>query len=340
MRRRFLKWTVRIVLVLLFIIFVLPLLIPLPPDGVAASTFADPDGRFITVNGLDTYVRERGEPDEPVVLLLHGWGGSTFSWREQFDALDEAGYRVIAFDRPPYGLSQKTGELPLSQRQQAEFSIAVMDSLDLDSATLVGHSMGGGVIGYMAALAPERVERLVFVDGVPRVEEPAPVAATGSNRLSSAVGIPPFLVSAIDFPPVNRWIRIGLRTFLQPDTFTNMQRTAYYDPATVTDEVAAGYQQQLQVVGWDEAMIDIVAGRSFADAPLTEAEVQAITAPTLIVWGDNDTWVPIASGERFADVMAGETFVTFSETGHMPMEEHPARFNEELLRFLAAGTES
>jgi pimeloyl-ACP methyl ester carboxylesterase len=107
----------------------------------------------------------------------------------------------------------------------------------------------------------------------------------------------------------------------------------------VTQEVAAGYQQQLQIVGWDEAMIDIVAGRGMADAPLTEAEIAAFTSPVLIVWGDNDTWVPIASGQRLADVLDDEQFVTFSETGHMPMEERPARFNEVLLEFLNAGME-
>ncbi len=109
------KWLIRIVVVLLILIFVVPFLIPMPTLGADPATFADADGRFITVSGLQTYVRESGDPAGVPVLLLHGWGASTFSWRDTIPALADAGYRVIAFDRPPYGLSAKTGDnLPLS----------------------------------------------------------------------------------------------------------------------------------------------------------------------------------------------------------------------------------
>jgi pimeloyl-ACP methyl ester carboxylesterase len=334
--KRWMKWLIGIVLVLAFIVFILPLLIPLPPDGVQALTYADEDGQFITVNGLETYIRERGEVGEPVILMLHGWGGSTFSWREQLDALDDAGFRVIAFDRPPYGLSQKTGDLPLSQTEQAEFTAALMDALDIETATLVGHSMGGGVIGYFAEMYPERVERLVFVDGAPRIAQPDQNTdeSSRSSRLNDTAGVPSVLNAVLDFPPFNRWARILLRTFLQPETFTDLQKSAYFDPSVVTPEVAEGYQRQLHIVGWDEAMLDILSGRSFGDTPLTREQIAQITVPTLIFWGENDTWVPIASGEALAGVLDNEIYITYGQTGHLPMEEQPEAFNTDLLEFL------
>ncbi|MDK3160626.1 alpha/beta hydrolase [Anaerolineae bacterium CFX9] len=330
------RWLVRILIVLALLIFVVPMLIPLPPVGVEASVLAEPDGRFVEVNGLSTYVREAGDPDAPPVLLLHGWGGSTFSWREQIQPLAQAGYRVIAFDRPPYGLSAKTGDgIPYSQRAQAEFTAAFMSRVGVQRAVLVGHSMGGGVIGYFAALYPDRVDGLVFVDGAVRIAETTPSNGSGSTRLNDAMGIPSFVNQLLAFPPVNWWARLGLRAFVRPEMFTSMQRSAYYDPEFVTDEVAAGYQEQLRVQGWDEALIEILRGASFGDAPLTESDLAQITTPSLIVWGEDDTWVPISAGERLRDLLPNNTFVVYPQTGHLPMEEQPEAFNRDLLNFLA-----
>lgn len=333
--KRFLRIAAIIALIAAIILFVVPMLWPLPPVGVDAATFAEPDGAFIDVDGLSTYYRQAGPADGPVVLLLHGWGGSTFTWRETIPALAEAGYRVIAFDRPPYGLSAKTGvNIAYSPGQMADFTADFMDVMALDRATLVGHSQGGGVIGYFALRYPERVDGLVFVSGAPRPTDGV-VISGGSNRAGGALGVPAGLLDVLNFPPFERWARILIRGFVQPDAFVNMQRTAYFDPAFVTDEVAAGYQEQLQVTGWDEALLTILRGAAFQAEPVTSDAIAAISAPTLIVWGENDTWVPIAAGETLADLVQQEVFLRYSDTGHMPMEERAAQFNQDLLGFLA-----
>ncbi len=324
--KRWVKILLVILAVVAFVIFILPLLIPLPAVGVAAETLADPSGYFVDVNGLKTYVLEAGPADGPVVLLVHGFGGSTFSWREQFAALADAGYRAVAFDRPPYGLSAKTGDLPLTQQAQAEFTAAFMDALAIDSATLVGHSMGGGVIGQFAALYPERVDALAFVDGAPAVAD--------GNESGGAMGVPSFVGGLLEFPPIERWGRILLRTFLMPEAFTGLQASAYYDPAFVTAEVAAGYQRQLQVEGWDEGMLRLLAGMNGGFAPLSADRLAAFTMPVAIYWGADDTWVPIAAGERLREALPNAEWTVYPETGHLPMEEQPAAFNRDLLSFL------
>jgi pimeloyl-ACP methyl ester carboxylesterase len=329
--KRWLKVLLIIMAALAFIIFVLPLLIPLPPAGVAAETLADEGGYFVEVNGLQTYVLEAGPTDGPVVLLLHGFGGSTFSWREQMDALAEAGFRAVAFDRPPYGLSAKTGDLPLSQADQAGFTAAFMDVMAIDEAALVGHSMGGGVIGQFAALYPERVTALAFVDGAPAI---AASGADGGQRGGGLLGVPSFVGGLLDFAPFQRWGQILLRTFLQPEAFTSLQTSAYYDPADVTPEVAAGYQRQLQVQGWDEGMLRLFGNMNGGFAPLTSEQLAAWTMPVAIFWGENDTWVPIASGERLRDALSNANWFTYPQTGHLPMEEQPDLFNRDLLAFL------
>jgi pimeloyl-ACP methyl ester carboxylesterase len=338
MRRRRI---VRILFLIIVVVLVGPLLLPLPPVGVEAATLADPDGAFITVNGLSTYVLARGPQDGPPVLLLHGWGASTFTWRFNQDALAEAGYRAIAFDRPPYGLSAKTGDnIPYTPSALADFTAAVMDALGVERAALVGQSQGGGVIGYFAVRYPERVEKLVFVSGALRPTDDPPPA--GGGRVTGALGLPSWVSSLLNFPPLARWAQIGIRAFVQPDFAASILRSAYHDPAMMTPEAAEGYSRQLRIVGWDEALLNQIRGTAFAADPITAEQIAGIAAPVLIVWGENDTWVPVGVGERLKELLPEAVYVTYPNVGHLPQEEAAAAFNADLLAFLgspAAGGE-
>jgi pimeloyl-ACP methyl ester carboxylesterase len=326
-----------IVIILLVVLFG-PLLLPLPPVGVEASTLADPGGQFITVNGLLTYVLARGPEDGPPVMLLHGWGASTFTWREQIDMLAAAGYRVIAFDRPPYGLSAKVGEnIPMTGGQLADFTAATMDALGIERAVMVGQSQGGGVVGYFAVKYPERTAGVVFVSGALRpTDDPVPTTSgdTRGSRVGGALGLPPFVVGLLNFPPITRWAQIGIRTFVTPDFSTQILRSAYHDPAMMTPAVAAGYQKQLRVVGWDEGLLNQLRVAPPVPEPITAAQISAIAAPVMIVWGADDTWVPLSVGERLRELLPGATWHVYPDVGHLPQEENPQQFNTDLLAFL------
>ncbi len=323
--KRILRTLGLILLTLLVIFLVVPALVPLPVIGADPELLADSDGRFVTVNGLETYVRETGDPAGEPIMLLHGWGGATVTYDQTIPALADAGYRVIAFDRPPYGLSAKVGDnLPLSVTDQAHFTIAVMDALNIERATLVGHSMGGGVIAYAAVLYPERINRLVFVDGAVRVVENDVISTQGS----------PVLSSIANFYAVEWWARLGMRAFLRPDSLAGFQRTAYYDQAAVTDETIAAYGRALQVENWDRAVLDIFFRDPSVDIPLTADQLRAVMIPSLIVWGENDTWVSPEIGVTLRDLLPNDTYVTYPQVGHLPMEEVPEQFNADLVAFL------
>lgn len=329
---------IRLVVIILLVILFGPLLLPLPPVGVDAATLADPDGQFITVNGLSTYVLARGPEDGVPVMLLHGWGASTFTWREQIDVLAEAGYRAIAFDRPPYGLSAKTGEnIPATGDQLAEFTAATMDVLGIERAVMVGQSQGGGVVGYFAAMYPERTMGVVFVSGALRpTDDPAAPSSgdTRGSRVGGALGMPPFVIGLLNFPPVTRWAQIGIRAFVTPNFSTQILSSAYHDPAMMTPEVAIGYQKQLQVLGWDEALLNQLRVAPPTPQPLTAAQISEITAPVMIVWGENDTWVPLSVGERLRELLPTAAWHVYPNVGHLPQEEQPTQFNTDLLAFL------
>lgn len=331
------RWLLRIVVLVLAVVLVVPFLIPFPPVGAEAETLADPDGFFLQINGLQTYVQARGPEDGVPVILLHGWGASTFSWRDNLDALAEAGYRAIAYDRPPYGLAQKTGDIPYSLSEQADFLAALMDTLDLERAVLVGNSAGGVLAGYFAVRYPDRVHALVFVDGVPRApEQPVQTARSGgSSRVSGAMGLPPVMTSLLDFPPFERWARLAIRLFVTPEFTTRILASAYHDPAFMTPAVAEGYQRQLRVVGWDEALLAQLKGGAGGFEVLTTEEIASISAPIMIVWGEQDTWVPIEAADQMRTLHPDAVWRVYPNVGHLPMEENAAAFNADLIAFLA-----
>ncbi|MCU0512103.1 MAG: alpha/beta hydrolase [Anaerolineae bacterium] len=291
---------------------------------------ADPDGRFADVNGASIYYIARGNPDDPAVILIHGFGGSTFTWRDNMDALAAAGLYVVALDLPPFGLSDKSPTLDYTRAGMAETVVGLMDVLAIERASIVGHSMGGGVTACVAVRHPERVERLVFVAGGvfdPALREPAETETTTEDSEQQSP-----LALLRTFDPNSPLAATLLRTLLTPERFTDILTSAYYRPEIVTDEVAAGYQRPLAIETWTAGFL---AYQRAEDAnPVTLAQLAQMDVPTLILWGEEDTWVPITVGEAMAAMLPSVTFITYPATGHLPMEEDTAAFNADVIAFL------
>ncbi len=309
------RWLLRIFLLLFFILFILPFLIPLPETGVDPRTLASDGGQFVEVEGLDTYYIERGPEDGQAVLLVHGLGGSTFSWRDNLNALAEAGYHTIALDRPGFGLTEKTLDFDVSAPSQADFLAAFMDARGIDHAVLVGHSAGGGIIAHVALKYPERIDGLVFVD-----------AALGGT------GAPPFVGTLAGFAPFTRWIQIGARVLLTPERYGDTLASAYHDPALATEAVRAGYTKVLQTPNYDQAFAALIrdSGRNnFAKDRLGELDM-----PALLIWGRDDTWVRLASGEQLAEALPNDELIIYDNVGHLAMEEAPEQFNADVIAWL------
>lgn len=300
-----------------------PYLIPLPaqPDR-APEAIAPPDGRFLTVSGLSVFMQEAGPVDGPPVILVHGFGGSTFNWRYTLPALAEAGYRAVALDLKGFGLSGKSFDEDYSHAAQADFVAEVMTALDIQSATLVGHSLGGNVIAHLALQYPERVLGLVFAAGAVIAE---------SDARGSVVGRPVSVGMLAEVPPFRRWGQILLRSVLVPERVTATLKSAYYNPAFATPEVIEGALRPQQVRDWDLALLGIMrdSGRNALPEPLS-----AITAPTLIVWGENDTWVPLERGQQLRAALPQAQWVMIPQAGHLLMEEQAEAFNSALIEFM------
>jgi pimeloyl-ACP methyl ester carboxylesterase len=126
-----------------------------------------------------------------------------------------------------------------------------------------------------------------------------------------------------------------VRLFVTQEFASRLLVTAYSDPDFMTPEIAAGYQRQLRVVGWDEALLAQLKGGMGGFDALTVDELAAIDVPILMVWGEDDTWIPMAAADQMRRLHPEALWITYPNSGHVPMEESAAAFNADLLAFLA-----
>lgn len=315
------RWWIGIGLSAVFLgLVALPFLLPLGgPPTMPPGALADPNGRFIDLDGETLYYVHEGGPRD-AVILIHGFGGSTVSWRETIPQLAQAGYDVYALDLRGFGLSDKGWDADYTHQAQAERVIRLMNALNIPDAHLVGHSMGGNVAAHLALRHPERVRSLILVD-----------AAIVSPGEDSATPLPR---AVLELPFIRRWARLGLRQILAP-RFTDLLLDAAYQDAIITPELSEAYERALHTPDWDSGLLAIMRD---GDQNALPAPVSSLEVPSLIIWGAQDTWVSPAEARQLADAIPNVDHVEIADAGHLPMHETPAVFNRALLDFLAAVT--
>ena len=319
MKRHIWGW---VVLSLVFMFGVVPLLWPVPDlaDVVPPRELADFDSRFIEVNRIDVHYKESA-PTSPTcnVILLHGFGASTFSWRDTVPGLGDR-CRVVAFDRPGFGLTERLmpgdwdGDGPYSPTAQADLTVALMDQLGMQRAVVVGHSAGAGVAVLVAARHPERVSGLVL-------EDPAVVVNGGT---------PGWIAPLLRTLQARRVGPLFVRRFAGAGS-DSLIRGAYADPGLVTEPILAGYRRPLQAEEWDRGLWELTV------APRPDDPADALPdleMPVLVIWGEKDSFVSPEDNRRTADLIPGSQAISLPEVGHIPHEEVPAAFETLIFRFL------
>jgi pimeloyl-ACP methyl ester carboxylesterase len=268
-----------------------------------------PEDRFLKIGDQLVHIEQAGQ-GEPVILL-HGFGASTYSWRNVIPAL-AAGFHVIAIDLNGFGYTQRPRTFESYTREgQADLVLRVMNALGFDSAHLMGHSYGGGLSLFIASRHPERVRSLVLVDSS------APTYA--DDRRSRAASVKPLL-------------GLYLRSLvLRPNTVRRALLHSFYDDSLVTPELVHEYYERLRVEGVVDAYYGLTAPARTASEPV---ELEKIRMPALVVWGAEDQLISAAAGRRAAARMPSSEFVLMEGVGHVPMEEKPDELVRIVLPFL------
>lgn len=266
-------------------------------------------GDLRVVDGVTLHVRDTGPRGAPALLLLHGLGSSLHTWEPWARALDTA-FRVVRVDLPGHGLSSPVPAGDYGDARARRLLVALMDSLRLSQATLIGNSMGGRLAWSFAAEFPERVARLVLI--APDGFESPGFAYDRPAEVPAALGL-------------MRWVlpEALLRANLAP---------AYARPERLADSVVGRYHDLMRAPGNRDALLQRMRQTVLTD-PVPR--LRRLAMPTLLLWGEQDRMIPISNADDYLRAMPQATLVRLPDLGHLPFEEAPAVSLPPLREFLA-----
>jgi pimeloyl-ACP methyl ester carboxylesterase len=286
--------------------------------GLGASAFAAGQEPFSRLGPPDAPVRlftaERGEG--PPVLLIHGFGTNTFTWRHVAPDLARD-HKVIAVDLKGFGQSDKPFDERYSAQDQAELLTQLILDRDLKDLTLVGHSYGGGVALLLALEADTRLKgriaKLVLLDTIAYPQE-----------------IPVFF-KLLDTPVVSQ---VGVRMAPTDFQIRMALRIAYYDNSKIGPDEIEAYAARMKTAAGKHAIIHSARQILPPDAEAIAARYSSIQLPTLILWCDHDRIVPLDIGLKLRRELPNSSLRLISECGHLPQEEQPEATMLQIREFL------
>lgn len=283
-------------------------------------------GRFVQAGDIELFIQEMGPEDGQPIIFIHGTAAWSGLWRETMAPLAEAGYRCIAIDIPPFGFSERPATPSYGNADQAKRIIALMNALNIENTILLGHSFGGGATVETALMIPERIDALILLDvgGLNLNLQPAPTENTPSV-------LEIFLNTRVVRNPVIS--ATGTNPLFTKTLITSM----LHDPADATDEKIKILQQPLVLQDATNTLGDwlnyvlLVQEQSLTTDP---ANYKTLRMPTLIVWGDSDTVIPIKEGEYLNSIIPDSELVVMQGVNHIPHLEDLDTLIEIVLGFL------
>ncbi|MDD2223029.1 MAG: alpha/beta fold hydrolase [Pseudomonas sp.] len=262
---------------------------------------------------LNIHYHDCGKGDD-VVVMLHGSGPGASGWsnfNRNIEPLVTSGYRVILMDCPGWGKSDSIICTESRSKLNARVLKGLLDKLNITRVHLIGNSMGGHSAVAFALAYPQAANRIILMGG-----------GTG--------GASPFV------PMPTEGIKLLQSVYRQPsqENVEKMMDVFVYDPKNLTPELIAGRLENILIN--QEHLKNFIKSlelnpRQFPD--VTDC-LSSISAPTLIVWGRNDRFVPMDLGLRLLANIPNSELHVFNNCGHWVQWEHADRFNTLVLDYL------
>jgi pimeloyl-ACP methyl ester carboxylesterase len=271
--------------------------------------------RQVSVGGSRVNFAELGPADAPAIFMVHGLGAMWQCWLENMPHFARD-HRVIAMDLPGFGGS----EMPawdISIENYGRWLFDFAEVLGVESATVVGNSMGGFIGAEAAIKEPARVERLALVSAAIFWQEyrrAKPLLSLARATDAAAAHFAVAVTRAGAMRPRLRHATLAAAGFRYPHLLSREMQIELIRTARRTE----GF---------------VGALGALADYPLRE-ELPRIAAPTLVVWGAHDTLVGVKHAHETSRLIPNSETVIFERTGHEAMIERPARFNRVLREFI------
>ena len=270
------------------------------------------NSRFMS--GVGVHVEDTGGSGRPVVLI-HGWPLSKESWREQIPALSQAGFRVVAYDRRGFGLSDKPGG-GYDFDTLTEDLDGLIRELDLHDTSLVGFSMGGGEVArFVSKYGQERIRSVVF-----------------------ASAVPPYMLLTDDNPegPLTKDHAATMTADLTADRegFFDQFTKDFFSVNGALQVTEAQRQQAVEICRLSDQKAALACMKAFGTEDFRN-DLPKVNIPALVIHGDGDVIVPFpGSGARTHKAIPHSHLTVIAGGPHGCNVSHPSEFNSALIGFL------
>ena len=278
------------------------------PAQVLEAKYGQPPSQFMMIDGVRLHYRDEGSG--PTVVLIHGHWGSLFQWDAWMPALTQ-NHRVVRFDLTSHGLTGVDPTGDYTNERAVRLFEQFVDRLDLPVFHIAGTSIGGMVAYKYAAAHPERVATLALIN---------------SGGLKQPDRGPD------DTYPMAWWIDV-LAYYTPKSLVENILRRVAGNPDSIAAETVDQWYEFNMREGQREA--EIARNRQFT-VGYTKQELNTVTAPTLLMWGEDNANLPLSQVGLFEEQLRNATVqvVTYPGIGHNVTYENPEQSVADYRRFL------
>jgi abhydrolase domain-containing protein 6 len=276
----------------------------------------------IEIEGCQIAYTEAGSDSNPPVLLLHGIMSHHGVWSGTMETL-QRDFHCVAIDHLGFGDSAKPRDADYSIQKQAERALKVADHFGFERFILIGHSMGGQIATHLAAsLAPQRVRKLISVDGVVTGELSKWVQKFTRVTVCMGNKVPALYSISLAITKITKsYAYFVFRPWFYEISGLPYESWALDREMAFNKDIAHSTPR-----AWD----------SLNATNLTPV-LKNITAPTLVIFGKQDGTVPVEQAHTFKEQLPATQLVLIDQCGHFPMYEKFDEYTAPLQKFLTEG---
>ena len=314
------KWIGIFIIAFLFVLVYSGLYLDIPREELEAKYATGPSQFLDLPDGARIHFRDEGRPDNPAIVLLHGFNGSLFNF-ERLVPLLAKDFRLISIDLPGFGL---TGAIPSANYTTESFMDTVTrltNQLGIEKFLIAGNSMGGGVAWRYTLEHPAKVEGLILLasSGVGSKEDVKKFEERENN--------PPIVWRLMNSTLFKKFLNYYTPKFFA----TEGLKRSVYDQKFADADHANQFHDLVLLQGSRNAILSMtMGGRRQMYGP---ESLSKITSPTLVIHGEEDNIIGFERSLVFKENIDNAEIKIYPEIGHLPMYEDPVRTANDIIKF-------
>jgi len=270
-----------------------------------------PEDKYIMIDDVNYHYLEYPGTGRDI-FLLHGFASSAYTWEKVIPYLTGQGYHVWAVDMKGFGWSDKPEDAKYDTVTLMQEVNKWMDVMGLKNVVFVGNSLGGAIAVLMALEHPEKTDQLVLID---------------------SAGYPiekPFVIRMAKMPLAGEITKLFFGRWAIERTLKEVM----FNDDKVTEKQIDSYFRRMSTENALDAQVALARSFDIEALSTYTKRIPDIKNRTLIIWGENDEWIPIESGHKFRKDIPNSTLVILPECGHIPQEEKPEQTAKLIIDFI------